>query len=118
MRVYIVISSHGDYEDHREDIEGVFSTRKKAVEFMERFDAEHYIKYDPSNGREDSVYNIVPKDIFDDWPYTEPDDPNEDYIYDKEYRGYTIDDYHRQEGRLDLWYQNYRKCHIETFEVE
>lgn len=117
MKVYIVISAHGDYEDYRENIEGVFSSRAKALEFMNNFDEEHYIEYDSDKDRDEFVYNIVPRDIFDSWPYTEPEKDEDELVYDKEYCGYTIDDYHKQEDRVDLWYQNYSKCHIEVYDV-
>ena len=39
MKVYVVSSSHGEYEDYREKIEKIFDSREKAENFAKEFNS-------------------------------------------------------------------------------
>lgn len=106
QKVYIVISQHGDYEDYRTNIEKVFYNLKDANKFREEFDKEHLVGLS-----EDEVYNIVPEDIFSEYPWNE-DKPD--------YKGYTREQFEAQNDRVDEAYglNYYGHCFIEEFEVE
>ena len=118
MKVYIVISAHGEYEEYYTNVEKVFAKREDAVKFCEEFDREHLVEYSIYEDEEDAVYSIVPRDIYDRWPYEEPENDADDYIYDAEYQGYTLEQYRTQEDRVNLMYENWRRCTIEEHEVE
>lgn len=118
MKVYIVISAHGEYEDYTENIEEVFANKEAAETFAKAFDDEHVINYSNYKSIDSAIYTIVPRDIMDSWPHIEPEDPNEEWVYDKEYCGYTLDDFKKQDERECLSYYNWRKCRIEEYEVK
>lgn len=118
MKVYIVISVHGEYEDRIENIEKVFAKYEDAVNFQKEFDKERFIEYLAFDDNEDAIYNIVPRDIFDSWPYEEPESDSEDFIYDAEYKGYTLAQYRAQEDRINLAYECWQRSTIEEHEVE
>ena len=114
-KVYIVISVHGSYEDYRENIEGVFWEKEDAEEFAKAFDDEHVIDLygmDPDE-QDDMVYNIMPQEIYINWPYDEAADS-----LAPEYEGYTRDQYDAQDRRISLLYMDYGNCHIEEHEVK
>lgn len=106
QKVYIVISQHGDYEDYRTNVEKVFYNLKDANKFQKEFDKEHLVGLS-----EDEVYNIVPKDIFDEYPWDEDE---------LDYKGYTREQFEEQNDRVDKAYglYCYHPCVIEEFEVE
>lgn len=118
MKVYIVISAHGEYEDRVEKIEKVFAKYADAVMFRSVFDYEHFIDCSAYKDMDDAVYSIVPRDIYDSWPYEEPENDADDYIYDAEYQGYTLEQFRAQEDRVNLMYEHWHRCTIEEHEVE
>ena len=40
MKVYMVVSSRGDYEDYSEHIEKAYTSEAKAIEFMDTYNKE------------------------------------------------------------------------------
>ena len=115
--VYIVISCHESYEDYHERIEAVFGKKEDAEKFAEEFDSEHIIDilYDIDDPEEKArvVYNIVPEDVYINWPY---DEEKENIV--EEYMGYTADQFDAQYNRVGLLYDDYGKCCIEEHEVK
>lgn len=117
MKVYVVLSNHGEYEDYQERIEAVFSDSGDAQKFKEDFDKEHIIRHEHEDYTDD-IYSIVPMDVLDDWPYEETyDGGSYDIIYVGEYQGYTLEQRDRQEGRVSLAYMGYGECRIEAYDV-
>lgn len=118
-KVFIVVSNCGQYEDYSENIEKVFDNKESADEFAKEFDDEHFIDSTGYETYHDAVYNIMPDEVYYEWPVTESDVDGEDTeVYADEFRGYTIEDYEKQEARVNLSYEDWGKCRVEVFEVE
>ena len=79
MKVYIVESACGDYEDYRTVIEGVFKTRESAERFARDFERRVIprasLQADPEDF-EDMKQEFVKR-------YERPDDEYEEQIYDE-----------------------------------
>ena len=111
--IYIVISCRGSYEDYHKSIEEVFGKKEDAEKFAEEFDSEHIIDIDDPEEKARVIYNIIPEDVYINWPY----DKEKENIVD-EYMGYTADQFDAQYNRVELLCDNYGKCRIEEHEVK
>ena len=66
MKVYIVSSSHGEYEDYREKIEKIFDSREKAENFAKEFNSVYIVsnsdiqKYNLA----DELYNSIMDEMY------------------------------------------------------
>lgn len=66
MKVYVVSSSHGEYEDYRERIEKIFDSREKAENFAKEFNKVYIVsnsdiqKYNLA----DELYNSIMDEMY------------------------------------------------------
>lgn len=66
MKVYVVSSSHGEYEDYRERIEKIFDSREKAENFTKEFNSVYIVsnsdiqKYNLA----DELYNSIMDEMY------------------------------------------------------
>lgn len=104
-KVFVVISDSGSFDNYISKIEGIFSTEEKAKKFAKKFDAEHIVK-------DDEIYNIVPREIFENWD----EDASGDLV--QHFKGYSIEDFEKQHDRISLYYDYYSACRIKSYEVD
>lgn len=66
MKVYVVSSSHGEYEDYKERIEKIFDSREKAENFAKEFNKAYIVsnsdiqKYNLA----DELYNSIMDEMY------------------------------------------------------
>ena len=106
-KVFVVISDSGSFDNYISQIEGIFSTEEKAKKFAKEFDAKHIIK-------DDEIYNILYFfiKIFENWDY----DASGDLV--QHFKGYNIEDFKKQDIRINLYRDSYSPCRIKAYEVD
>lgn len=105
MEIYLVISACGEYEDYRENIEKAFLKEEDAMNYKKELDEAYMIK--------GPVFNIVPEDVYCEWPVTDEDDTPLD-----SYKGYTTEQYLAQQDRLEISYLRYSGSRVQEITVE
>lgn len=108
MKVYCVFQSSGSYDTYFYRLIKIFDSYTKALKFKKKTDKECCI-----NNNDDDIFTIIPKDIFEDWPYDE-----ETFEDEPSYKGYTLKQYNLQDKRLQNAYMEYGECDIKEMEVE
>ena len=106
QKVYLVIVSGGLYDSYFSYVVKVFKNLEDAEKYKKAFDEKHVIS-------SDNIFNIIPQDIFMSWDYN---DEKEDFALN--YKGYTVDQYRKQEERWHIAMDDYRPCEIKIMELE
>lgn len=123
MKVYVVTQGRGTYEDYVNKILKVFKKKKDAEEFKAERDK---LCFDDIPEKE--IWKHVDQDAFFNWPYVGeylPDgSENPVFVWDEatefapEFKGYTLEQFKKQEEVYNILYQEYHKAHISEYELE
>ena len=93
-KLYLVWQSSGSYDTYYNRLCGVFDSMESA--------SERKAKLDQNVIRPEECWNIMPQDVYYNWPTVENDvDSENDFDYVSEYEGYTREQRDEQEKR---WY--------------
>ena len=80
MKIYIVTSSEGKWEDYHSWNEKAFISKEKAVEYAKELDKKHYYKPEFITEEFEDLYNEADDIFYQDNPYPEFKDPNHDKL--------------------------------------
>ena len=113
MKVYLVFQPDCQYGYVDGEPYGVYSTREKAEEVKKELDKKVVT--------EENLWTIVPEEIYKNWP-SHPYQKGhvtrlDDWEFDSEYQGYTIQQYNQQEERWYDYIKEYYPAEIKEYEV-
>ena len=114
MKVYLVFQPDCQYGYVVSEPYGVYSTREKAEKVKKELDEKIVTK--------ENLWTIVPEEIYKSWPSHLVDSDRivkklDEWEYDDEYKGYTIDQYYQQQERWYDYIKEYYPAEIKEYEV-
>ena len=80
MKIYIVKSSEGEWEDYRSWNEKAFVSKEKAEEYAKELDKKHYYKPEFITEEFEDLYNEAGDIFYEDNEYPKYDNPNYDEL--------------------------------------
>ena len=111
-KLYLVWQEHNRHGNLFKRLCGIFYNERQALKLKERLDKNVVT--------EDTCWNIVPKDVYTNWPAVDIDSSDgsdvEDDYYVSDYMGYTREQRNQQEERLYLMKKGYLEAVIQVDE--
>ena len=112
-KLYLVWQERNRHGNLFKRLCGIFDNERRALKLKEMLDKNVVT--------EDTCWNIVPEDVYTNWPTVDIDgsdgsDVVEDGYYVSEYMGYTIEQRKQQEERLYLMKEGYLEAVIQVDE--